>query len=111
MENGTKEERKALLGCYQAEYQDSMGSLANVIAMVAVEATLLSLMTGIMPDGCLGIWGDVIMLGLAIAMFVYAYIRIRKISRENAKFRNGIMALEIMGTEKKGGKKKDERMC
>ncbi len=94
-QNMNKEELVALKSCYEAAYQDSMGSLQII-------AALLSLFAGIDVFGSLPLFAEVEFLAkfiLFVCWFLYVYYKIQKLSKENVSLRNHIMSVSILLAE------------
>lgn len=92
----TKEELQALHTCYQAAYSDSMASMNSIIAMIPIFLGLdfFFNMLPIPEIAKLYIKGIITVL-----LLVYLFRKISVMSRENAHFRNYVMASAILMAE------------
>lgn len=95
--NMNQEELSALRSCYEAAYQDSMGSLQIIV-------TLAALFAGTNVIGDFPLFAEIqflVKLILLVGWLLYSYYKIHKLSKESASLRNHIMAVFILLTENK----------
>lgn len=95
--NMNQEELSALRSCYEAAYQDSMGSFQIIVVL------LLSF-AGIDFVSDLSVLGEIrfiVKLALLLLWFLYSCYKIQKLSKESSSLRNHIMAVSILLTENK----------
>lgn len=96
-QNMNKEELTALKSCYEAVYQDSMGSLQVIVS-------LLVFFAGIDIVSDLSVLGEIrffVKLAFLLLWLLYSCYKIHKLSKESASLRNHIMAVSILLTENK----------
>lgn len=95
--NMNQEELRALKSCYEAAYQDSMGSMQIIVALFLSFAGI-----DIVSD--LVILAEIrfiVKFVLFLLWFLYSCKKIQKLSKESASLRNHIMAVSILLIENK----------
>lgn len=96
-QNMNQEELRALKSCYEATYQDSMGSLQIIVALLLSFAGI-DVVSDLPIPTAIRFFAK---LALLLLWLLYSCNKIQKLSKESASLRNHIMAVSILLIENK----------
>ena len=98
----TEKELVELRACYEACFQDSMGRLQGLIALLSAFITIYLGLKDVLVD-LLNLPKEFTLCIFAIAALItvfYAFFKIHKVNKDNAALRNYAMAVSVLLAEK-----------